>query len=100
MVYTFKNNKKTNKIIINQLKSWSTDLTVTFIQCYYYSSLSLKEEMPMEKIKDRLSDVIHNWSYIVVGTLFLFGQQPAALALPAPQVKVETKSEAQLRKKP
>jgi len=54
--------------------------------------------MPMEKIKDRLSDVIHNWSYIVVGTLFLFGQQPAALALPAPQVKVETKSEAQLKK--
>jgi Lysozyme like domain len=54
--------------------------------------------MPMEKIKNRLSDVVHNWSYIVVGTLFLFGQQPAALALSAPQVQVETKSEAQLKK--
>ena len=85
-------------LIINQLKLQSTDLTVVLIQCYDSSSLSLKEEMPMEKIKNRLSDVVHNWSYIVVGTLFLFGQQPAALALSAPQVQVETKSEAQLKK--
>ena len=54
----------------------------------------------MEKIKNRLSDVIHNWSYIAIGTLFLFGQQPAALALSAPEVKVEieVKTEAQLKK--
>jgi hypothetical protein len=32
--------------------------------------------MPMEKIKERLSDVAHNWSYIVMITLFLFTVQP------------------------
>ncbi len=52
----------------------------------------------MEKIKDRLSDVVHNWSYIAIGLLFLFGQQPSALALPAPKVVVDTKTEAQLKK--
>lgn len=50
----------------------------------------------MEKIKNRLSDVMHNWSYMGVALLFLFGQQPSALALPA--VKVEVKSELQLKK--
>jgi len=52
----------------------------------------------MERIKNRLSEVIHNWSYIAIGTLFLFGQQPSALALSAPEVKIEVKTEAQLKK--
>jgi len=32
--------------------------------------------MPMENIKQRLSDVAHNWSYIGMITLFLFTVQP------------------------
>jgi hypothetical protein len=32
--------------------------------------------MPMERIKQRLSDVAHNWAYIGMITLFLFSVQP------------------------
>jgi Lysozyme like domain len=55
--------------------------------------------MPMENIKQKLSDVAHSWTAIGMITLFLFGVQPqpmpTAEALPA---KVETKTEAQLKK--
>ncbi len=77
-----------------------TGLTGFINQCYYYSSLSLKEEMPMEKIKERLSDVAHNWSYIVMVTLFLFTVQPgptSSQALTTLPVKV-IKTEKQLKR--
>ena len=54
----------------------------------------------MEKIIERLSDVAHNWSYIVMITLFLFTVQPgptttqAAIIQP---IKVE-KTERQLKR--
>jgi len=44
--------------------------------------------MPMENIKQQLSDVVHHWTAIVMITLFLFPVQPAT-ALPAPAVKTE-----------
>jgi hypothetical protein len=34
----------------------------------------------MEKIKERLSEVAHNWSYIGMITLFLFTVQPGPTA--------------------
>ena len=49
----------------------------------------------MEKIKERLSDVAHNWSYIVMITLFLFTVQPgptssqALTTLPLQVIKTE-----------
>jgi hypothetical protein len=51
--------------------------------------------MPMEKIKERLSDVAHNWSYIAIAVLFLFTVQPgptvtqALTTLPAEVTKTE-----------
>jgi hypothetical protein len=56
--------------------------------------------MPMEKIKERLSDVAHNWSYIVMITLFLFTVQPgptSSQALTTLPVKV-IKTEKQLKR--
>jgi hypothetical protein len=56
--------------------------------------------MPMEKIKERLSDVAHNWSYIVMVTLFLFTVQPgptSSQALTTLPVKV-IKTEKQLKR--
>jgi hypothetical protein len=44
--------------------------------------------MPMENIKQQLSDVVHNWVAIIMVTLFLFPVQPAE-ALTAPTVKTE-----------
>ena len=41
-------------------------------QCYDYSSLSLEEEMPMENIKQQFSDLVRDWTVIIVTTLFLF----------------------------
>jgi hypothetical protein len=49
--------------------------------------------MPMEKIKQQLSDLVHNWTAIIMVTLFLFPVQPAT-ALPAP---TSVKTEAQLK---
>jgi hypothetical protein len=49
--------------------------------------------MPMENIKQKLSDVIHHWTAILMVTLFLFPVQPAQ-ALPA---KTLVKTEAQLK---
>ena len=60
--------------------------------------------MPMEKIKQSLSDVAHNWVVIGMITLFLFGVQPGPTKTQAVEVKqeiVETsnkKQEAQLKK--
>lgn len=55
----------------------------------------------MEKIKERLSDVAHNWSYIGMITLFLFTVQPGPTVTQAlttqPVVKVE-KTERQLKR--
>ena len=54
----------------------------------------------MEKIKERLSDVAHNWSYIVMITLFLFTVQPgptSSQALTTLPVKV-IKTEKQLKR--
>ena len=51
----------------------------------------------MENIKQRLSDVAHNWSYIGMITLFLFTVQPGPL--PTQALTVETpKSTVQLKK--
>jgi hypothetical protein len=44
--------------------------------------------MPMENIKQQLSDVVHNWVVIIMVTLFLFPVQPAN-ALTAQTVKTE-----------
>ena len=59
------------------------------------------EEMPMENIKEKLSDVLHHYVAIAVGLMFLYSGSPvaniqSARALPA--VKVESKTEAQLKK--
>ena len=54
----------------------------------------------MEKIKERLSDVAHNWSYIVMITLFMFTVQPGptvSQALTTLPVKV-VKTEKQLKR--
>jgi hypothetical protein len=53
--------------------------------------------MPMENIKQRLSDVAHNWSYIGMITLFLFTVQPGPTATQALQVETP-KSTVQLKK--
>jgi len=55
--------------------------------------------MPMENIKQRLSDVAHSWTVIGMITLFLFGVQPEVMTpAKALVVKPETKTEAQLKK--
>jgi len=54
----------------------------------------------MEKIKQRLSEVAHSWSYIVMITLFLFTVQPGPIssqALTTLPVKV-IKTEKQLKR--
>jgi hypothetical protein len=54
--------------------------------------------MPMENIKQRLSEVAHNWTYIGMITLFLFTVQPGPTASQALQVEVPVKSTVQLKK--
>ena len=49
----------------------------------------------MENIKQSLSDVVHNWTAIVMVTLFLFTNNTV---LPAQALKVEPKTEVQLKK--
>jgi len=51
----------------------------------------------MENIKQRLSDVAHNWAYIGMITLFLFTVQPGPTATQALQVETP-KSTVQLKK--
>ena len=48
----------------------------------------------MENIKQSLSDVVHNWTAIVMVTLFLFTNNTV---LPAQALKVEPKTEVQLK---
>jgi hypothetical protein len=48
--------------------------------------------MPMEKIKQRLSDVAHSWTAIAVVMLFLFGVQPG----PDTSLALETESNSKL----
>ncbi len=52
----------------------------------------------MENIKQRLSEVAHNWTYIGMITLFLFTVQPGPTATQALQVEVPVKSTVQLKK--
>ena len=52
----------------------------------------------MEKVKQRLSDVAHNWSYIGMITLFLFTVQPGPTTSQALQVETPVKSTVQLKK--
>ena len=52
----------------------------------------------MENIKQRLSDVAHNWSYIGMITLFLFTVQPGPTATQALTVVETPKSTVQLKK--
>jgi hypothetical protein len=52
--------------------------------------------MPMENMKQKLSDVVHHWTAIIMVTLFLFGNNtfvPTAQAL-----TVQPKTEVQLKK--
>ena len=52
----------------------------------------------MENIKQSLSDVVHQWTSIIMITLFLFGVQPESMPQAA-ALKVEpTKTEIQLKK--
>jgi septum formation inhibitor-activating ATPase MinD len=56
--------------------------------------------MPMERIKQSLSDVVHNWTVIIMITLFLFTVQPGptvSQALTTAPEKVQ-KTEKQLKR--
>ena len=52
----------------------------------------------MEKVKQRLSEVAHNWAYIGMITLFLFSVQPGPTESQAAFVQPQLKTEAQLKK--
>jgi hypothetical protein len=55
--------------------------------------------MPMENIKQQLSDVVHHWTAIAMITLFMFSVNPApAIALQQPQKQVAIKSAVQIKK--
>jgi len=55
--------------------------------------------MPMENIKQRLSEVAHHWVVIGMITLFLFGVQPGPTETQALVTKPELmKTEKQLKK--
>ena len=51
----------------------------------------------MERIKQSLSDVVHNWTFIVMITLFLFSVQPGPTVTQALEVKPQ-KTEKQLKR--
>jgi hypothetical protein len=52
--------------------------------------------MPMENIKQKLSDVVHHWTAIIMITLFLFGNN--TFVPPAQALIVKPKTEVQLKK--
>lgn len=54
----------------------------------------------MEKIKERLSDVAHHWSYIAIAVLFLFTVQPGPTVTQAltPSPAEVAKTERQLKR--
>lgn len=51
----------------------------------------------MEKVKERLSDVVHNWAFIGMITLFLFSVQPGPIEAQA-ALENNIKTEVQLKK--
>jgi len=53
--------------------------------------------MPMENIKERISDVAHHWTAIAMITLFLFSNN-SVIPANALIVRPDTKTEAQLKK--
>jgi hypothetical protein len=53
--------------------------------------------MPMERIKQSLSDVVHNWTAIGMITLFLFSVQPGPTLTQALEIKPQ-KTEKQLKR--
>ena len=71
-------------------------LTCSLLEWYDYTSLSLKEEMPMENIKESLSSVVHHWTAIAVATMFLFSNSNTVALAQAEIVKPKT--EVQLKK--
>jgi hypothetical protein len=71
-------------------------LTCSLLQWYDYTSLSLKEEMPMENIKESLSSVVHHWTAIAVAIMFLFSNNNT-IALAQAEI-VKPKTEVQLKK--
>jgi hypothetical protein len=55
--------------------------------------------MPMENIKQQLSDVVHHWTAIAMITLFMFSVNPApAIAIQQPQKQIAIKSAVQMKK--
>jgi hypothetical protein len=54
--------------------------------------------MPMENVKQRLSEVAHHWSYIGMITLFLFSVQPGGTPAQALIQDNVVKTEVQLKK--
>ena len=71
-------------------------MTCTLSKWYDYSSLSLKEEMPMENIKKSLSDIVHQYAAIAITVMFLFSN--TVHATPAQALIVKPKTEVQLKK--
>jgi hypothetical protein len=53
--------------------------------------------MPMERVKQALSDVVHHWTLIAMITLFLFSVQPGPTFSEALEVKPQ-KTEKQLKR--
>jgi len=51
------------------------------------------EEMPMENMKEKLSDVIHHYVAIAVGLMFLYAGTPVIIAPPANALKSEVPAE-------
>ena len=66
------------------------------LQWYDYSSLSLKEEMPMENIKKSLSDIVHQYAAIIITVMFLFSNTVNVSSAEA--LIVKPKTEVQLKK--
>lgn len=71
-------------------------MTYSCLQWYDYTSLSLKEEMPMENIKKSLSDIVHQYAAITLTVMFLFSN--TVNATNAQALIVQPKTEVQLKK--
>lgn len=63
----------------------------------WYFAIS-KGGIPMEKVKERLSDVVHNWAFIGMITLFLFSVQPGTVDAQAALNENNIKTEVQQKK--
>ncbi len=71
-------------------------MTYSCLEWYDYTSLSLKEEMPMENIKKSLSDIVHQYAAITLTVMFLFSN--TVHATNAQALIVQPKTEVQLKK--